>query len=260
MTKVTTNYMKLTKQFFWIGGGLLLLVLLLSAIQQKRSGDSIDFQVEIMGKANEHFITEGDVRNTIKRRFGHVLNGIPIGSLDLREVEKVLESDPFILNADVYVDALSKVRVRVNQRQPLIRVVDGQGTHFYLDYEGKKMPLSANFTPRVVVASGYVPVFDEMFLETEEHVLKQLFDLAHFVKDDPFLNAMIEQFYVNSEGDIIMAPKIGKHKIILGSTDRMAEKLDNLKVFYREGLAYTGWSKYKTINLKFKGQVVCSKT
>ena len=39
----------------------------------------------------------------------------------------------------------------------------------------------------------------------------------------------------------------------------MKEKLEKLKVFYKEGLTKVGWDKYSVINLKYKGQVVCER-
>ena len=41
--------------------------------------------------------------------------------------------------------------------------------------------------------------------------------------------------------------------------DNMEEKFHKLEIFYAEGLSYTGWDKYETIKLDYKGQIVCEK-
>ena len=41
--------------------------------------------------------------------------------------------------------------------------------------------------------------------------------------------------------------------------DDMNEKLENLRLFLREGIVLKGWNVYKEINLKFKNQIVCVK-
>jgi cell division protein FtsQ len=39
----------------------------------------------------------------------------------------------------------------------------------------------------------------------------------------------------------------------------LEEKLEQLKTFYKEAMPYEGWKKYRTISVKFKGQIVCKK-
>jgi cell division protein FtsQ len=56
-----------------------------------------------------------------------------------------------------------------------------------------------------------------------------------------------------------LVPKIGKQLIIFGDAADAREKLENLATFYRKVMSQKDWDLYKTINLKYKNQVVCSK-
>jgi cell division protein FtsQ len=49
---------------------------------------------------------------------------------------------------------------------------------------------------------------------------------------------------------------VGSEKIFLGGPDMLLDKLDRLKLFYRENMGRQGWNVYKVVNLKFKGQVI----
>lgn len=247
------------KQLGLVSGAVLLLMVILSAVHRKQNSDSIDLQVKIEAIEGEQLITDADVRNIIKRRFGHILNGIPIGSLEVKEVEKVLEGDPFVLDADVYVDAIHKVKIRVWQREPLLRIIDRNGAQYYLDIEGEKLPLSANYTARVLVASGNIKDYDATYKSNEKSDLLQLFTVAKAVVKDKFLKAQTEQLYINAQGDLLLIPKVGDQKIVLGSARDIEQKLEKLKVFYNEGLPYKGWQTYRTINLKYEDQIVCTK-
>ena len=60
-------------------------------------------------------------------------------------------------------------------------------------------------------------------------------------------------------GEFTLIPKIGDQKILLGKVMDAGQKLERLKIFYREGMPYEGWRKYKTIDVRFAGQVVCKK-
>jgi cell division protein FtsQ len=54
-------------------------------------------------------------------------------------------------------------------------------------------------------------------------------------------------------------PLIGDQKIILGNARRLENKFDRLKTFYKKAMPYVGWQQYRSINLKFNGQVVCKR-
>ena len=247
------------QRIFGVIGGILFVILLLSAIERKERSDSVDLMIDIKSEDETYFITKEDVKNTLKRRFGHVLNGIPVGTLDVQEVEEVLEKDPFVKEADVYIGALNTVNIRISQRRPILRVIDEDGANFYLDEEGHFLPLSANYTARVPVATGQIPTFRDDYMEFEGNVVKGLFEIVSFAHQDEFLSAMLEQITVNKKHEFILIPKIGRQEILFGKAVRIAEKFENLIAFYKEGIPYEGWQKYKTINLKFKGQVVCKK-
>jgi len=90
-------------------------------------------------------------------------------------------------------------------------------------------------------------------------LLIDLFKLSSFITQDQFLKAQIEQIYVTKTGEFELIPKVGRHLIIFGGIEDMENKFDKLLVFYHQGMNKTGWDKYKTINLKFENQVVCSK-
>jgi cell division protein FtsQ len=90
-------------------------------------------------------------------------------------------------------------------------------------------------------------------------VLTDLFRLSEFIFNEPFLKAQIEQIYVDPDREFELIPRVGRHIIVFGGTDRMEDKFDKLMLFYHEGLNKTGWEKYRVINLKFENQVVCTK-
>jgi cell division protein FtsQ len=56
-----------------------------------------------------------------------------------------------------------------------------------------------------------------------------------------------------------LIPRLGQHRILLGDTTDLRDKLDRMRTFYLQGLNNTGWDKYELINLKYKNQVVCTK-
>ncbi len=251
---------KTAKNVFWIAMIFLAAGVVVSAVENKHSRFAEGVTIEIQPlEGGASLINDVDIFTTIERSFGHNLMGIPRGELNVDRIERVLEEDPFIKGADVYVDAEEHIHIAVSQREPILRVIDKNGVNYYLDKEGRKMPLSKHFTARVLVATGNIPPLINDFLVQEKDGVNKLFRLTEFILKDDFLKAFIEQIYRDGDEDFILIPKVGKQKIILGDIDRLEDKFDKLKLFYKEGLPYEGWQKYKTINLKYDGQVVCKK-
>jgi len=243
-----------------IAGLFLLAAMIIWSVQKKSSKKAKDMVISIERLENGHnLITKEDVKEELLKSFAVSLTGLPIGAIDVERVEEVLEADPFVKDAEAYINAQEVVYINLTQREPILRVIDDNGLNYYLDKEGNKMPLSKHFTAHVLVANGNIPPHVPDFLTRRKHALRDLFELTNKILNDEFLLAMIEQIYVNDKGEYILTPILGNQKIILGPYENIDDKFFRLKNFYTEAIPYTGWKKYKTINLTFKNQVVCKK-
>jgi len=96
-------------------------------------------------------------------------------------------------------------------------------------------------------------------LSTTNSELKDLYTLSTYIYNDVFLKAQIEQIYLNQDNEFELVPKVGRHLVLFGDLAEMETKFDKLKIFYDKGMKRAGWDTYKTINLKFKDQVICEK-
>lgn len=251
---------KSSKKIGWLAGLLLVAMIILSAIGRKESTPTVDVIYKVHPlPSGSSLLNDKDVEKLIERVYGHNLMGRPIGQIDLMRLERMLENDDFVLDANVFIDARNKVNIHIKQREPVLRVIDGNGPHYYLDKNGVKMRLSDRYAARVLVASGNIPPHDPNFLERKRHLLKDVFLLSQMLMADEFFNPLTEQIYVSNIGEITLIPKVGNQKILFGKFVDAEKKLANLKTFYQEGMPYEGWRKYSTIDVRFAGQVVCKK-
>jgi len=207
--------------------------------------------------SGDKLISERDVRQALLAAFGNTLEGTELANLEVERMEHVLEEDPFVQNADAYIDQNNQLHVRIEQREPIVRVLDNNGGNYYLDAAGKKMPPSKNFAARVLVATGNIAPYTPEFREKRKNTLKDLFLITQTLLADDFLSSFIQQIHINNASEFILVPLVGDQKIVLGSARRLEDKLRRLKIFYQQGMPYEGWRKYETINLKYNGQVVC---
>jgi cell division protein FtsQ len=207
----------------------------------------------------EKLIREGDVKQALLLAFGSGLEGTELIDLEVERMEKTLEEDPFILDAETYVDQNNMLHIEVDQREPVLRILDNHGGNYYIDGEGRKMPPSKHFTARVLVATGNVSNYVEQFQKKKRSTLKDLFTLTQTILADDFWRAFVQQIHVSNANEFILIPLVGDQKIILGSVRRLDDKLKRLRIFYQNAMPYEGWKKYSTINLKYNGQIVCRK-
>ena len=91
----------------------------------------------------------------------------------------------------------------------------------------------------------------------------KLINFVKYIEEDSFWSAEIVQIIASemSSGDIELelVPRTGRHTVLFGEISRVEEKLDNLLTFYSKALNRIGWDEFRTISVKYQGQVVCTK-
>jgi len=214
-------------------------------------------------------ISKADIDTLILVSSGDIV-GRPLRHINTELIERSISLHPYILEARVYESITGDVHVHAFQRQPVLRVLTEKNTSYYIDEHGVVLPYSPDYPVRVQIASGYIPgacFRDSLHFDggqgldsvSNKPLLSGLYQLALFIRNDPFFEAQVEQIYVNKMQEFELIPKVGNHIVLLGDTTRLREKFHDLLVFYKEGLNMIGWNKYKIINVKYKNQVVCSK-
>jgi len=226
-------------------------------------------RIKIADQTGHYFIEPRDVVEVLNSKAVKV-KGSHMKDINTGLLEKIVYSNPFIGKAEVYSTIDGFVNIDVWQRNPVIRIVNHENEHFYIDDQGEFMPVTDKYSCPVVVASGYIfDDYEERSLKyavpfvkdtTVQPVLKQLNQIALFLKKNEFWDSQIEQLYVNEKSEIELIPRVGDHNILIGSTVLLEEKMNNLLVFYQEGISKAGWENYSDINLKFKDQVICTKS
>lgn len=201
--------------------------------------------VNVADSVTAQFVNGAEISKMVLNRFPKLL-GTSIREIDYEEIEASIEKHPAIRSCQVFNNPFGVINVKINQHEPILRLFAGN-TSFYLDENGIEIPVSGRFSARVMVVNGNIP-------KAKDDLLK----VATYIVNDPFWNAQMEQIYIRRNNDYILVPRVGEHLILLGSSERLEEKMNNLMLLYKE-LNPREWNNYKTINLKYKGQVICSK-
>lgn len=195
------------------------------------------------------------VIDTVLHRIPNLLQ-LTVSSVDTGRVASAARRVPYLTQVSASVSAHGKIVVRARQRRPIARLY--YGTHeLYIDRSGTLFPPSSIGFCDVLVAGGQFtepPRPDSLDAKT-----KAIWKLALFLDEEKDYRSLIDQIYIEQDGNIIMVPKVGDHVIELGSISNLENKFSNLLTFYRKGMPRAGWDTYSKISLKFKDQVVCTK-
>jgi len=165
-----------------------------------------------------------------------------------KSIEDAIEKHPMVRKAECFKTPVGEITVSIEQRIPVLRVVGYE--NYYVDDQRKPMPVSQNFAAYVPVISGRV---------TQKMATGVLFDFADYINKDPFWSNQIMQININDKLKVELVPRVGDHMVMMGDLSRYKQKLEKLKMLYLYGLNEIGWNQYKTIDLQFRDQVVCTK-
>jgi cell division protein FtsQ len=219
---------------------------------------------------DEHdFVKNDDVFTMLKEK-NKKLKGEAMGNIDVAALERMFNANSHIANAEVYKTIDGAVKINITTKRPIARIINYQGESFYLDEDGYLMRWSDKYTANLPVFTGNIyesydvcykinynktDINDSLLIKNN---LFGIYRLAKYLDSSEFWKAQIEQIYIGN--DVELVPLAGSHIIVLGNFQDIDEKMNKLLVFYQHGLNKVGWNIYETINLKYKNQIVCSKT
>jgi len=178
--------------------------------------------------------------STVKNQAKSVLN--------LHDLEKKVSMNPFVKDAAVFLTIDGVLKSTIKQRTPVARVINGNDS-YYIDKEGIKFPLSENFTARVVLVSG---INDDAEIEEALPLLSTVFN-------DKFLKEEVVGIKKKQNNEYQFSVRSGDYKIDFGKLTETDIKIKKLKAFYNTVFEDKTIQNYKTINVKYHNQVVCTK-
>ena len=226
---------------------LLGLVVFLYAFSSFKNNSRPVSSVNVQFTGEDNVFITSEMVNKLLIQSQKKLYFLPKDAIDLKETEFLLESNDMIKSAQVYLTVNGEVRVKVEQKRPIARV-DSDDV-FYIDEDGFRMPLSSQHSARVPLAYGIV---DEADLET-------VYKVAMTVYKDSFLKTYVTEIHQNENKEISLKLRLLDFEVLVGTLDNLEIKLQNLKAFYQKAKKDTMLDVYKSVNLQFDNQVVCTK-
>ncbi len=237
--QINWNYIKII--------ALLIAVTGLYAFSNHRSNvKKIDeMNIEFVGDQSL-YITEAMVNKLLIQNYGSLKN-VTKEKLVLNKIEKIIETNEMVKKAQVFVTVDGELEARIVQRKPIGRI-EGE-SKFYLDEDGKRMPLSMNHSARVPIITGNV---------TGES-LEDVYEILKYVNEDQFLRKNVIAIHVEEVNKYQLRFRMEQFTVHLGGIDGLEEKFNNFKAFYTKANRDKTLGNYNSVSLEFNNQVVCTK-
>lgn len=237
-----------------VAAGCIVAMVSASTIEGERPLKSLPV-IHISNDRKYHFIEQKEIMNlAIYNRNIDILH-TPVSRLDAHGIEQAIMKDPWVADAQVFIDIDRMMHIYVTQRVPVARIFRKDGTSYYMDSTLHTMPLSDNYTYYTMVVTNAPEMNDD---SSGIGLRKQIASLVKAINVDSFWSAQVSQVVIDSAGMFELIPVLGNQRILFGDTSAMKDKFSNLLTFYKNVLNRIGWDKYETLDLRFRNQVVAA--
>lgn len=247
---------------------LFMLLGFVNVTQRGKACHALDVEVVPLtpspGDTARVFVTTDQVKKAVFA--ADSLIGMPLGQLPLAAIHASVEQLGAVREAHVYTTVDGRCVVRVIQHDPIARILNADGSGFYLDRDGFAFPLSHSYTAHVPVfvmqKPESCPTFNVLQPSDTAWAAASLADdvyaFTRFTMERPFLAAQTEHVRVTAQGEFEVIPRVGDHIINFGTLGGIESKYKKLMAFYAHEIRRENLNQYSVINLEYNGQIVCS--
>lgn len=189
----------------------------------------------------------------------------PLSKIELWKVQQYLNNNPWIEQSSAYIGLNDSLIIQAKEYEPVLRVFNRDTRSVYVTAEGMLLPASDRYTPRILLASGQYdfpvltcrcPLTDSLY---QGSGIEEALHIALAIQRDPFLNGSIGLIHRNSHNEYELMVNNLDARVVLGDTSLVDTKLARLKTLLEKYIGTDELNGYKTLNLRYKNQIVCTK-
>ena len=231
MKKITTYLSFLVLMFF--------LVFLYSFTTGRNGRKTVQNAVVEFYEGDNNFLTHSMVNKLLIQNNESVQNKAK-SVINLYGLENTVLQNPYVEEVAVFLTIDGQLKTTVKQRTPIARIIAGNSS-YYIDKQGVNIPLSDNYSARVLLISG---------IENDENT-KEILPLITLILDDNFLEKEIIGIEKMKNNEYQFSVRSGDYKIDFGKLTKIDVKFKKLKAFYNKTFVDKTIQNYKTITLKY---------
>ena len=220
-------------------------------------------RIEILDSTENGFVSASDVRRFIDRSYGNVI-GEPLDSIDLTKIEHIVDSRSAVRKSQAFVTRDSLLNIKVTQRRPVVRFQKKDGG-FYADADGYIFPLQNTYASHVQIVDGNIPLAansgykGDIADPEEKEWFRKVMNVINHMEGSKVWKGKIVQISVDGKGELVLIPREGNERFLFGQPNSLEEKFMKMEKYYTTIVPEKGADRYRTVEVRFEGQIVCSR-
>ena len=218
-------------------------------------------EIGIRDSTENRFVTAEDVAGYVTKEYGKTV-GIPIGEIDLKKLESILDSQSAVLKSEAYCTKDGVLHIEITQRKPIMRF-QKNGQSFYADANGYVFPIKDGKAGYVIVIDGNIPLKTDAagkgkeVTGREREWLGRVTETVLYMERHKVWDRNIVQIHVSDNGDLVLVPREGKERFIFGKPCNIEEKFALMEKYYTAIVPAKGKDRYRTVDVRYRNQIVC---
>jgi len=219
-------------------------------------------EVIVEDSLQRNFVGRSDIEGWLDKEY-RAYAGLPLDSVDLTKIESIVTGHGAVRECQAWLTDDGILHIRLSQREPVVRFDDG-GNGYYADAEGFIFPLQARGSVDVPVVDGKLPFTlprgykGPVTNPAQKAWMDKILDLVHQMKGTVWENN-IKNITAVAGGDLVLTPVQGKERFLFGQPVRVEEKIGLMERYYDSVVPSKEPGYYKTVDLRYRGQLVCRK-
>ncbi len=178
--------------------------------------------------------------------------GLLADSVEYNQLFEDLKTLPYVEDATASMSIRGTLTFRVYEREPLAMLVDGS-RRVYFSEGGIKLPVTPEKVDDVPLVYGFSaePISDTLASDAYKQVEQFLLE----AKENKIGWITISEIAWNEREGVVALTYENGVKLLFGR-DRFREKLTNWEAFYTDVVSQKGINEFRSIDLRFKDQIV----
>ena len=228
-------------------GGIAYLLIRSPRVTSTDRCEAITVEIKTEAGGEPLFLTGDRITDELARR-GIQLRGKRLDSIDLRKIERTLLSMPIYKRAEAFIaPSSSSVQIRLTEKHPLYIVQEASGKSYYVTQGKGTITVNPTFAAYLPIVSGAVDL---------KMATGPVYDLMAALREDPYFTDYFGQVYVDETDGIVLIPRIGATRVIMGRESNWSEKLRKWRIFAESVLPKRGMNAFSYVNLDYGKQII----
>jgi cell division protein FtsQ len=243
------------KSLSWIGLVALFIYVSIAAMHVSEENRCDKIRVIFSHDKNLEFIHSKDIIKEVHDA-NPAWKGQKMNALKADIIENSIRENDYVKTAEVYLDFNKHLNVYIEPKAPIARIHDG-GYSYYISENWDKMPLSTNFSKRVVHVTGRVQGLLNPKNLMDSFVEKELKIFLNYASKNDIWTMMVDQVYITPQGKFELYLTFTDAVIKIGFIGKHFEKrMEKVSTFFKIAPYYKNLSEYSTLDFQYSQQVI----